>query len=207
MLINYENDNFDKKLCSRTSQRGKIMSLEVDPIKGAIGGLIYNLDTGERAIFYRNNVYLFGTCIAKMDLNYVLTMSDKVKLVTEIMKIDEVEKFKEKYGGLEVYKRAKIVWVGETPKWSYVNNQELKFSVDRNLTGLQQYLAKRNISIDMFTSLVNGNYGPQDSTTRATSYFAGNSLVNYLLIFLTLAGNFTGKIKNLIRAWASFKVY
>ena len=165
------------------------MSLEVDPVKGAIGGLIYNLDSGERAIFYRNNVYLFGTCIAKMDLNYVLTMSDKVKLVTEIMKIDEVEKFKEKYGGLEVYKRAKIVWVGETPKWSYVNNQELKFSVDRNLTGLQQYLAKRNISIDMFTSLVNGKYGPQDSTSRATSYFAGIILV---LSTFHCAWDFTG---------------
>ena len=66
--------------------------------KGAVGGLIYNLDSAERAIFDRKNVYLFGTCLAKMDLNCVLNLSDKVKLVTEPLEIDELQKFKEKYG-------------------------------------------------------------------------------------------------------------
>ena len=65
---------------------------------GAVGGLIYNLDSAERAIFDRKNVYLFGTCLAKMDLNCVLNLSDKVKLVTEPLEIDELQKFKEKYG-------------------------------------------------------------------------------------------------------------
>ena len=52
-----------------------------------------------------------------MDLNYVLTLSDKVKLVTEpIEDKDILQNFKAKYGGVEVYKRAKTVWVGETPK-------------------------------------------------------------------------------------------
>ena len=44
-----------------TSQRGKIMSLESDAENGAVGGLIYNLDSGERAVFHRKDVYLFGT--------------------------------------------------------------------------------------------------------------------------------------------------
>ena len=66
--------------------------------KGAVGGLIYNLDSAERAIFDRKNVYLFGTCLAKMDLNCVLNLSDKVKLVTEPLELDELQKFKEKYG-------------------------------------------------------------------------------------------------------------
>ena len=98
-----------------------------------------------------------------MDLNYVLTLSDKVKLVTEpIEDKDILQNFKAKYGGVEVYKRAKTVWVGETPKvnfvhttfnmkcnpitnqivklqWNHVNSEELKYSVDRNLTGLQVY--------------------------------------------------------------------
>ena len=47
--------------CEGTSQRGKIMSLESDVENGAVGGLIYNLDSGERAVFHRDDVYLFGT--------------------------------------------------------------------------------------------------------------------------------------------------
>ena len=37
------------------------MSLESDVENGAVGGLIYNLDSGERAVFHRKDVYLFGT--------------------------------------------------------------------------------------------------------------------------------------------------
>ena len=37
------------------------MSLESDAENGAVGGLIYNLDSGERAVFHRKDVYLFGT--------------------------------------------------------------------------------------------------------------------------------------------------
>jgi hypothetical protein len=63
---------------NRTAQRGKILLFDSDENVGAVGGLIYNLDSGERAIFKRDNVYLFGTCLAKADLCYVLAPNDKV---------------------------------------------------------------------------------------------------------------------------------
>ena len=90
---------------------GKILSLDRHPDHGEIGGLIYNLDSGERAVFVRDDFYLFGTCLAKMDLSYALSLIDKVKLVSE--PIDDAKflnECKEKFGGVEVYRRAKIVW-------------------------------------------------------------------------------------------------
>ena len=93
---------------NRSAQRGKILSLDQDPQLGANGGLIYNVDTGERAVFSRGEVFLFGTSLAKMDLSYVLSPSDKVKLVTEpITDPIQLKEYKEKYGGLEVYRRGK----------------------------------------------------------------------------------------------------
>ena len=74
--------------------------------------LVYKISTG-----FNHFSLLIYCSIAKMDLNYVLTLSDKVKLVTEpIEDKDILQNFKAKYGGVEVYKRAKTVWVGETPK-------------------------------------------------------------------------------------------
>ena len=119
------------------------------------------MDTGERAVFSRNEVFLFGTCLAKMDLAFVLSSSDKVKLVTE--PIDDSQKlmeYKEKYGGLEVYRRAKLVWVGETPKYYKSPDDQSKFLVDKKLNGLCQYLNKRNVSIEKFADeLVTGLVG------------------------------------------------
>ena len=81
------------------------------PDHGEIGGLIYNLDSGERAVFVREDFYLFGTCLAKMDLSYALSLIDKVKLVSAPIEDAEfLNECKEKYGGVEVYRRAKIVW-------------------------------------------------------------------------------------------------
>ena len=78
--------------------------------------LVYKISTG----FYHFSLLIYCS-IAKMDLNYVLTLSDKVKLVTEpIEDKDILQNFKAKYGGVEVYKRAKTVWVGETPKVNFV---------------------------------------------------------------------------------------
>jgi len=146
---------------NRNAQRGKILSLDRHPDHGEIGGLIYNLDSGERAVFVRDDFYLFGTCLAKMDLSYALSLIDKVKLVSE--PIDDAKflnECKEKFGGVEVYRRAKIVWVGETPK--YRKEDEDKFKVDKNLNGLWQYLTKRNIDMETFADLlVKGKMPPK----------------------------------------------
>ena len=146
---------------NRSAQRGKLLSLDYHPDLGANGGLIYNVDTGERAVFSRDQVFLFGTCLAKMDLSYVLSSSDKVKLVTEpINDSQKLMECKEKYGGLEVYRRAKLVWVGETPKYYQSPDDQSKFVVDKKLNGLCQYLNKRNVSIDTFADeLVTGVIG------------------------------------------------
>ena len=155
---------------NRSAQRGKILSLDHDPHFGATGGLIYNVDTGERAIFSRAEVFLFGTCLAKMDLNYVLSPSDKVKLVTEPIHDPQILKeHKEKYGGLEVYRAAKLVWVGETPKWFPLglNYDETRFLVDKNLNGLCQYLNKRNVDVETFAEeLVTGVTGKMSSAAN-----------------------------------------
>ena len=80
--------------------------------------------------------------------------------------------------GLEVYKRAKIVWVGETPKYQFVHDPQLKFSVDKNLTGLQQYLAKRNITMETFANvLVTGQETSSYLDTPAKSIPAGPPLM------------------------------
>ena len=149
---------------NRNAQRGKILSLDRDHEHGVVGGLIYNLDSGERAVFVREDFYLFGTCLAKMDLSYVLSLVDKVKLVS--VAIDDasfLNDCKEKYGGVEVYRRAKIVWVGETPKFSKTSDAEDKFEVDKQLNGLWQYLTKRSINMDTFADLlVPGKMPPKD---------------------------------------------
>ena len=151
---------------NRNAQRGKILSLDRHPDHGAVGGLIYNLDSGERAVFVREDFYLFGTCLAKMDLSYVLTLIDKVKLVTEpIEDPDILNECKEKYGGVELYRKAKIVWVGETPKYRKNDGSEDMFKVDKNLNGLWQYLTKRNIDMNTFAEgLVQGKMPPKDSS-------------------------------------------
>lgn len=152
---------------NRNAQRGKILSLDRDSENGAVGGLIYNLDSGERAVFGRENFYLFGTCLAKMDLSYVLTLIDKVKLVSAPIEDPLfLKECKEKYGGVEVYRQATIVWVGETPKFIKQHNEEDKFKVDKQLNGLWQYLNKRNIDMDTFADLmVQGRMPPKDLNT------------------------------------------
>ena len=46
-----------------------------------------------------------------MDLSYALSLIDKVKLVSEPIEDAEfLNECKEKYGGVEVYRKAKIVW-------------------------------------------------------------------------------------------------
>jgi hypothetical protein len=67
------------------------------------------------------------------------------------------------YGGLEVYRKAITVWVGETPRYVKPGEEELRFGVDKSLNGLQQYLTKRNIGMDTFSDLlVLGKMPPQD---------------------------------------------
>lgn len=154
---------------NRNAQRGKILSLDHDPDHGAVSGLIYNLDSGERAVFVRQDFYLFGTCLAKMDLSYVLSLIDKVKLVSvPIEDAQFLKDCKEKYGGVEVYRRAKIVWVGETPK--YIKHSDDMFKVDKQLNGLWQYLTKRNIDMETFAELlVKGKMPPKDHASSSKS--------------------------------------
>ena len=183
---------------NRSAQRGKLLSLDFHPELGANGGLIYNVDTGERAVFSRSQVFLFGTCLAKMDLSYVLSSSDKVKLVTEpINDSQKLMEYKEKYGGLEVYRRAKLVWVGETPKYYQSPDDQSKFVVDKKLNGLCQYLNKRNVSIDTFADeLVTGVIGKMPGEGAGA---CGGSKVPLAAASLMAASDLRGQLVELKR--------
>ena len=99
---------------------------------------------GERALFSRDQVYVFGARMSRADLAYVLKINDKVQL--ELEELDSVIlRF-----GVEIKYKASLVWVGPPPKLDencddfphYVGNVVMPF------------ITKRGFSIEEFTSLI-----------------------------------------------------
>lgn len=122
---------------------------------------------GERALFSRDCVYVFGARMAKADLAYVLKVNDKVQL--ELEELDSVLlRF-----GVEIKYRASLVWVGPPPKLdencddfpNYVGNVIMPF------------ITKRGFSVEDFTSLIKGEMAakPKD---ESTSYITAPSSSN-----------------------------
>jgi len=106
---------------------------------------------GERAFFSREQVYVFGACMAQADLGYVLKVNDKVQL--ELSELGEVVNM----FGVEIKYSASLVWVGPPPKLDencadfphYVGNVILPF------------ITKRGFTEEDFTRLVRGEMAPK----------------------------------------------
>lgn len=95
--------------------RGKILSFDAaDPNQGIISGVILikagpsHID--EKVMFHRDQTFIFGTRMAKADLQYLLVENDKVAL--------EIEPIVKLMSAVhpEIKLRASHVWIGQVPK-------------------------------------------------------------------------------------------
>ena len=106
---------------------------------------------GERALFTRDQVYVFGARMSRADLAYVLKVNDKVQL-----ELEELESVILRFG-VEIKYKASLAWVGPPPKLDencddfphYVGNVVMPF------------ITKRGFTIEDFTSLIKGKMPPK----------------------------------------------
>jgi len=144
--------------------RAKILKFDDrDDDKGYCSGVLQVMGgpnkIGERAIFFRDSVYVFGARMKNADLLYVLKENDKVQL--ELQELDiPIEKY-----GVEIKYQASQVWVGPPPK------------LDENCDDFPHYvgpvvipfLTKRGMDNDMFTRLIKGQLGPKTVSSESES--------------------------------------
>ena len=121
---------------------------------------------GERAVFTRDQVYVFGANMSRADLAYVLKVNDKVQL--ELEELDSVIlRF-----GVEIKYKASLVWVGPPPRLDqncndfphYVGNVVMPF------------ITKRGFAIDEFTSLIKGEMPPKPKEETINYILAPSNL-------------------------------
>merc|ERR1719150_490811 len=114
---------------------------------------------GERAVFSRDQVYVFGARMGRADLGYVMKTNDKVQL--ELAELDTVIlRF-----GVEIRYRASLGWVGPPPRLDE-NCEDFPHHVGNVI---MPFITKRGFSVEDFTRLVRGEMEPKPREDSAAS--------------------------------------
>ncbi len=123
---------------------------------------------GERAIFGRENTYVFGVRMNRGDLSYILRLGDKVQLELAALSQPVVR------CGVEIKYRASLVFIGPAPKLE--DSAAVPEDPSHQLSSaVTPFLTKRGLTDQEFLALVRGQLppsgggGPSPTASRSGS--------------------------------------
>lgn len=137
--------------------RAKVITLdEWSREAGCTGGIIQVTGgsgrIGERAVFGRENTYVFGVRMNRADLAHILRLGDKVQMELQNLPQPVVR------CGVEIRHRASLVYIGPSPKLDDPAPEDPSHQLSSTVT---PFLTKRGLTEQEFLSLVRGQLPPK----------------------------------------------